>query len=172
MLLVERLFKWSWVLFCYFIVWLAKPDSKMLCILLFEIEYSLEFVSTNPPFLSRPSDTKIQTAIIWWQLQQKSKKIVNVRLWTFIFRYVNLKIVSLIASELFNHNLSIVHPTLFLNFVIASTILFTQWSALIVDHNVRTLDGKNTSCHSNSLLNNKHCSSLISHVEKLKKLLT
>ena len=65
-LLVERLFKWSWVLFCYFIVWLAKPDSKMPCILLFEIQYSLEFVSTNPPFLSCPSDTKIQTAIIWW----------------------------------------------------------------------------------------------------------
>ena len=64
-LLVERLFKWSWVLFCYFIVWLAKPDSKMPCILLFEIQYSLEFVSTNPPFLSCPSDTKIQTAIIW-----------------------------------------------------------------------------------------------------------
>ena len=64
-LLVERLFKWSWVLFCYFIVWLAKPDSKMPCILLFGIEYSLEFVSTNPSFLSRPSDTKIQTAIIW-----------------------------------------------------------------------------------------------------------
>ena len=50
---MERLFKWSWVLFCYFIVWLAKPDSKMLCILLFEIEYSLEFVSTNPPFFIR-----------------------------------------------------------------------------------------------------------------------
>ena len=38
-LLVERLFKWSWVLSCYFIVWLAKPDSKMLSILLSEIEY-------------------------------------------------------------------------------------------------------------------------------------
>ena len=36
----------------------------MSCILLFEIEYSLECVSTNPPFLSRPSDTKIRTAII------------------------------------------------------------------------------------------------------------
>ena len=63
-LLVERLFKWSWVLFCYFILWLAKPGSKMSCILLFEIEYSLEFVSTNLPFLSRPSNTKVQTAII------------------------------------------------------------------------------------------------------------
>ena len=37
-LLVERLFKWSWVLFCYFILWLARFGSKMLCILLFEIE--------------------------------------------------------------------------------------------------------------------------------------
>ena len=64
-LLVERLFKWSWVLFCYFVLWLAKPGSKMPCILLFEIEYWLEFVSTNPPFLSFPSDTKVQTAIIW-----------------------------------------------------------------------------------------------------------
>ena len=63
-LLVERLFKWSWVLFCYFILWLAKPGSKMSCILLFEIEYSLEFVSTDLPFLSRPSNTKVQTAII------------------------------------------------------------------------------------------------------------
>ena len=58
-LLVERLFKWSWVLFCYFILWLAKPGSKMHCILLFEIEYSFELVSTNPLFLSHPSDTKI-----------------------------------------------------------------------------------------------------------------
>ena len=31
-LLVERLFKWSRVLFCYFILWLAKPGSKMPCI--------------------------------------------------------------------------------------------------------------------------------------------
>ena len=44
---------------------MAKPGSKMSCILLFEIECLLEVVSTNPPFLSRPSDTKIQTAIIW-----------------------------------------------------------------------------------------------------------
>ena len=29
-LLVERLFKWSWVLSCDFILWLAKPDSKNL----------------------------------------------------------------------------------------------------------------------------------------------
>ena len=45
--------------------------------------------------------------------------LVYVRLWASIFRYVNLKIVPLIASELFNHNLSIVHTTLFLNFVMA-----------------------------------------------------
>ena len=63
-LLVERLFKWSWFLFCYLILWLAKLGSKMSCILIFEIECSLEFVSKNPPFLSLPSDTKIQTAII------------------------------------------------------------------------------------------------------------
>ena len=47
------------VLFWYIIVWLAKPDSKMPCILLFEIEYLLEFISTNPPFLSCPFNTKI-----------------------------------------------------------------------------------------------------------------
>ena len=58
-LLVERLFKWPWVLFCYLILWLTKPGSKMPCILLFEIEYSLEFVSKNPPFLSHPSDNKV-----------------------------------------------------------------------------------------------------------------
>ena len=65
-LLVERLFKWSWVLFCYSVLWLAKPGSKMPCILLFEIEYLFQFASTNLPFLSRTSDTKIQTAVIWW----------------------------------------------------------------------------------------------------------
>ena len=118
-LLLERLFEWSWVLFCYFILWLLKPDSKMTCILLFEIEYSLEFVSTNLPFLSRPSDTKIQTAIIRWQLEQKFQNFENVRLWTSVFRYANLKIMPLIASKSFNRNLSIVHPTLFFNFLIA-----------------------------------------------------
>ena len=46
------------------------------------------------------------------------KKFENVRLWTSIFRYANLKIVPLITSELFNRNLSIVCPTLFFNFVI------------------------------------------------------
>ena len=114
-LLVERLFKWCWVLLGNFIIWLAKPSSKMPCILLFQLEYSLEFVSKNP-FLSCLSDTKVQTAIIWCQLQQKSQKFEKVRLWMSIFRYANLKIVPLIASELFNQNLSIVHPTLFLKF--------------------------------------------------------
>ena len=95
----------------------------MHCILLFETEYSLEFVYTNLPFLSRPSDTKIQTAITWCFQQQKSQKFENVCLWTSIFRYENLKIVSLITSELFNRNLSIVHPTLFFNSVIAPTAL-------------------------------------------------
>ena len=80
-------------------------------------------IYTNLPFLSRPSDTKIQTAITWCLQQQKSQKFENVRLWTSIFRYENLKIVSLITSELFNRNLSIVHPTLFLNSVIAPLIL-------------------------------------------------
>ena len=65
-LLVKRLFKWFSVSSCYFILWLAKPESRIICILLFEIEYSHEFVSTNPPFFSRPFDTKIQSAIIWW----------------------------------------------------------------------------------------------------------
>ena len=123
-LLMERIYKWSWVLFCNFILWLAKPRSKMPCILLFETEYSLEFVYTNLPFLSRPSDTKIQTAITWCLQQQKSQKFENVRLWTSIFRYENLKIVSLITSELFNRNLSIVHPTLFFNSVIAPKLFW------------------------------------------------
>ena len=70
----------------------------MPCILFFETEYTLEFVYTNLPFLSRPSDTKIQTAITWCLQQQKSKKFENVRLWTSIFRYEHLKIVSLIRS--------------------------------------------------------------------------
>ena len=119
-LLMERLFKWFWVLFCNFISSLAKPSSKMPCILLFQTEYSLEFVFKNPPFLSCLSDTKVQTAIIWCWLQQKSQKFENVRLWTSIFRYANIKIVPLIANELFNQNLSIVHPTLFFDFAIAA----------------------------------------------------
>ena len=113
-LMVERLFKWSWVLFCSFILWLVKSDSKMPCILLCEIEYLLEFVSENNPFLSCLSDTKIPTGIICWWLQQKSQTFENVRLWVSVFRYANLKIVPLIASELFNQNLLIVHATLFL----------------------------------------------------------
>ena len=51
-LLVERLFKWSWVLFCYFILCLPKSGSKISCILLCEIEYLLEFVSVNNLFYS------------------------------------------------------------------------------------------------------------------------
>ena len=47
---MERLFKWFSVLSCYFILWLAKSESRIICILLFEIEYSLEFVSTDLPF--------------------------------------------------------------------------------------------------------------------------
>ena len=49
----------------------------------------------------------------------KILKFENVRHWTSIFRYANLEFVSLIASELFNQNLSIVHRTLFSNFIIA-----------------------------------------------------
>ena len=43
-LLVERLFKWPWVLLCYFILRLVKLGSKMRCILLFEIECWVEFL--------------------------------------------------------------------------------------------------------------------------------
>ena len=88
-------------------------------ILIFGKEYSLELVSTNPPFLFRPSNTKIQAAIIWWHLQQNTQKFEDVRLWTSIFWSASLKIVPLIASELFNRILSIVPPTLLLNFVTA-----------------------------------------------------
>ena len=112
-LICGKLFKHSWVLICCFILRLAKLGSKIPCILLFE-NISLEFLCKNPPFLSCPSDTKIQTFIIWLQLQQKSPKFEDVGLWTSIFRYENLKNVPLIASELFNQNLSIVYPTLFL----------------------------------------------------------
>ena len=82
---LEILFKWTWVLFCNLILWLAKPGSKMPWILLFEIEYLLEFVSTNSPFLSRPSDTKIQTAIICCLPQQQSQIFENVLHWTTFF---------------------------------------------------------------------------------------
>ena len=109
----------------------SKTWVKMPCILLFETEYSLEFVYTNLPFLSRPSDTKIQTAITWCLQQQKSQKFENVRLWTSIFRYENLKIVSLITSELFNRNLSIVHPTLFFNSVIAPHAVNTKVTIIL-----------------------------------------
>ena len=48
------------------VLWLAKLGSEMPSILHFEIEYLLEVVYGNPPFLSRPSRSKIETAIIWW----------------------------------------------------------------------------------------------------------
>ena len=62
--LLKRLFKLSWVLYCYFIILLAKLVSKMPCILLFETEYLPGFVSTNLPVLSRPYDNKFQTAMV------------------------------------------------------------------------------------------------------------
>ena len=48
------------------LILLTKHGLKIPCILLFEKEYSLEFVSKNPLFLSRPSETNIEIAIIWW----------------------------------------------------------------------------------------------------------
>ena len=48
------------------VLWLAKLDSEMPSILHCETECLLEVVSKNPPFLSRPSHSKIETAIIWW----------------------------------------------------------------------------------------------------------
>ena len=116
MFLIEWLFKWSLILFCYFILWLAKLGSKMHCILLFEVEYLLEFVCTNPPFLSHPSDTKIQAAIIRWQLQQKSQ---------------NLKTYAIGRLLFFDRQISrsIIQPKLidcpsgtFINFVIATNL--------------------------------------------------
>ena len=64
---------------------------------LFEIEYSLEFA------LSQPSKTKIQTAIIWLWLQQKSKKIESVRLRTSIFRiyFFQSKLIDCIPDTFF-----------------------------------------------------------------------
>ena len=59
---MERFFDLSWVLFCSFILWLAK----MGCIFLNGIEYLLNFLSKNPQFSSCPSNTKIQTATDWW----------------------------------------------------------------------------------------------------------
>ena len=56
-LLVERLFKWFWVLFCYFIIWLAKPGSKIHCILLFEIEYLLKSSFFIPSFRHQASNS-------------------------------------------------------------------------------------------------------------------
>ena len=55
-------------------------------------------------------------------LMKNSQKFENVRLLASFFRYANLMIVPLIASELFNRNFSIVHPTLYFNFVIASKL--------------------------------------------------
>ena len=67
-------------------------------------------------FLKIQTDSKlnIQTAIFQWQQQQKSQKSENVRLWTSIFRYANLKIVLLIASELFNRIIDPLSDTFFL----------------------------------------------------------
>ena len=51
------------------------------------------------------------------------QKFQKVYLETPIFKYENVKIPSLITSEISNKNLSTVHPTLFLNFVIAPRIV-------------------------------------------------
>ena len=109
-LLVERLFKWFWVLFCYFILQLAKLGSKMKCIfLLFEIQYfRSSFVSKNPSFLFCP---RLKQLLFSGRYSKNPK--IFWRLWTSIFQYANLKMVPLIASELFNRNLSIIYPTLF-----------------------------------------------------------
>ena len=58
-LLVEWLFKWSFILFCYFILclWLAKPGSKNLCILLFEIEYCSSLFLQIPSFRHQDSSS-------------------------------------------------------------------------------------------------------------------
>ena len=52
----------------------------------------------------------------------KSQKLEKVRLWTSFFRYENLKIMPLVANELFNRNLLIVYPILFFNLVIAPVL--------------------------------------------------
>ena len=118
-LLVDGSFIQSWVLFCCFILWLAKRGSKMPCTLLCEIEHLLEFVSVNPLFLSRLSNTKIQTAIIWLYLQQKSKNLK-----TYVLRRLFLIWKSqLIVSDLLNRKLSIVHPTLTFNFALTANFL-------------------------------------------------
>ena len=106
--LVERLFELSWVLFCYFILWLAKPGSKMTYRIFARVCFH-KFPFFIPSFLHQGSNCYyLVVATV------KIQKFENVRLWTSIFRYENTKVVPLIASELFNRNLPIVHPTLFL----------------------------------------------------------
>ena len=100
-------------------------------ILLCETEYSLEFVSVNPTFLSRSyllhQDSNSYYLVV---ATAKIPKIWKRTSLGVFFRHVNLKIVPLMASELFNRNLSTVHPTFFFNFVIAPFTLAnhpTNW---------------------------------------------
>ena len=85
----------------------------------FEIQYSFQLVSANLRFFYLVQPTPDSNSYYLLVAVAKIQNFVNKRHWTSIFRYANLKIVPLIASELFDRNLSNVNPTLFLNFVIA-----------------------------------------------------
>ena len=97
-LLVERLLKWSCVLFSYFILWLAKSGSKMSCILLFETEHLLKFFFQKSCFFVPSFGHQDLNSYYGGTTTEKSQ---NIRLWTSFFRYENLKIMPLIASEIF-----------------------------------------------------------------------
>ena len=114
--LVERLFKRSWALSRYSILWLAKSGSKMPCILSSSSIQSSSFfkILLFYSVLSTPRFEELLFSASY------SKNPKNLKTYVFgyeTFRYENLKIVPLIAGELFNRNLSTVHPTLFLNFI-------------------------------------------------------
>ena len=111
-LLVERLFKWYWVLFCYFILWLAKSGSKMPCILHFENICSSSLLQMLYFYTVLPTPRFKQLLFDG----SYSKNPNNFETYVFGRLFFDSE---LIASKLFKRNLSIVHQTLFKNFVIA-----------------------------------------------------
>ena len=76
-LLVERLFEWYWVLFCYLSY--GQQNLAQKCIAFYFLRQNIR----SSWFLQIPSFR--HQDFIWWQLQQKSQKFKNVRVWTSIF---------------------------------------------------------------------------------------
>ena len=119
---VERLFKWSWGLFCCFILWLAKPGSKTPCILLCEKIFTRACFCKSSFFI--PS--------FWHQDPNSYYLVVATVKIPKIWKRTSLGVYFSICKSqdrainrhwIIQAKISIVHPTHFFNFVIVPTLL-------------------------------------------------